>query len=138
MAPRRLFRPERGAIIDAMAKRKPVFWFSFRTDRRRIWTVWFTTPEMWPGLGVNDDGEEDYADVVFPAQRIYLNARKPRKTFEPTVLHEMGHVTLEDTALAYKETFIECHAVHQLPILKSLGFRFPPVPRAAFLLRRAA
>jgi hypothetical protein len=119
-----------------VAKLKPVFWFGFRDDRHRAWRVYFATPEIVAGFGRNADGIDDHAFVEFTARRIYLNPRAPRGTWETTLLHELGHVALEDTGFEYKEQFIECHAVHQLPILRSVGFRFPSPPRAAFTLRR--
>lgn len=118
---------------------RAVLWFRFRDDRRRSWTVWLTRPDLEDGwLGKEDVSvaEQDYGRTFAWTRQVLVNANKPVRDWAVTAMHELNHAALADTGFFKAETFIDVHACRILPVLRSLGFRFPKPPRLPWRRRR--
>lgn len=116
----------------------PVRWFHCRDDRHHLWRVLLTRPDITPLIGVNEDGFEDHGTTSFDRREVYVNANRPKRFWTATALHELNHVALVDTAFEDEdaEAFVEVHAVRFLPILGSMGFRFPDPPKLPWARKR--
>lgn len=114
---------------------EPVFWFQFRTHRRRKpWRVQFV--DALP----NDQG--GVTDVY--KKTISMLASLSRKRREELLGHEFAHALCahvkqeDDEDHRHEERIAETVEASFIPFLRSLGVRLPPLPRGYREIRRAA
>ena len=90
--------------------RIPLFWFAVKDREGRQWRVYLSCKDLSPELTVN-------CGVTWRADRLILvNVEQPAYEQDDTVLHELLHVSLEDTNLP-DETEEYCIASMTPPLL---------------------